>query len=280
MIWHRRWFLALHNHFQILSLTKFVKRFFSFASQHHHLQTNENENKTLKKMNPVNYINDSALHIASGDYDKAIDTLTESLSSLKQALEEASDELRPSLSSGGNMDLEFLEVPNCPSSFVVHADEKGGDNNDDNNIMFVYQNPIVARWTIISIDHYDQLSYAAMYNLALAYHLKYVDDDGDNNKDKSYLVKARCLYEYSHSALVNQNVGVPPIHLVALTNNLGHCNARLGNHEKADACLNHLLTTLMYLVERGDSNILGKSLDGFITMAYTVIAKSNPAPAA
>jgi hypothetical protein len=116
-----------------------------------------------------------------------------------------------------------------------------------------------------------------MYNLALAYHLMYVDGD---KKDKSLLVKARRLYEYSNSALVNQNVGVPPIHMVALTNNLGHCNWRLGNNELADACLNHLLTTLMCLVERGDSNVLGKSLEGFITMASTVISKSNPAPAA
>jgi hypothetical protein len=227
-------------------------------------------------MNTVIFVNDSALCIASGDYDKAISTLTQSLSGLKDSFDEASDELQPSSSSGGsNMDLEFLEMPICSSSFFVHTDEKYGNDG----VMFVYQNPLVVRWTISpTADQYDQLSYAVMYNLALAYHLKYVD--GDDKKDKSLLVKARCLYEYSHSALVNQNVGVPPILLVALTNNLGHCNTRLGNDEMADACLNHLLTTLMYLAERGDSDILGMSLDGFITMASTVIAKSNPAPAA
>jgi hypothetical protein len=226
-------------------------------------------------MNPVKYVNDSALHIANGHYDKAIDTLTHSLSDLKQASDESSDEVQARLSSGGNMDLEFLEIPNCDSSFFVHTHgEKGGN---DNSIRFVYKNPIVARWTISPADQYGQLAYAVMYNLALAYHLMYVDGD---KRDKSLLVRARCLYEYSHSALVNQNVAVPPIHMVALTNNLGHCHSRLGNNELADACLNHLLTTLMYLVERGDSDILGKSLDGFITMASTVIAKSNPAPAA
>jgi tetratricopeptide (TPR) repeat protein len=220
-------------------------------------------------MNPVKQINTGAVQIASGDFDEAIETLTQSLSCLKQGLECYLKHECEVTASNGNLDLEFLETPNSIPSILVET--------EDGEDLFVYQEPCVARWATISVDQYDQLSFAVMYNLALAHHLKYVDDD---KKNRSCLEKAKCLYEYAHYALVNQTVGASPIHLIALTNNLGYCNSKLGNNEKAHACLIHLLTTLMYLVERGESNVLGKSVDGFFKMASSFLTKSNPAAAA
>ena len=76
------------------------------------------------------------------------------------------------------------------------------------------------------------------------------------------------------------NVGVPVIHSMALVSNLGQIHHALGDHHKAEMCMQYLLSTMMYVIDCGKVDTLGNSMDGFFNMILPLISKDYPAPAA
>ena len=162
----------------------------------------------------------------------------------------------------------------------------------------------------------EQLSYVAIYNLALSHHLKsvqlsrqeedieearrerYQQQESSSSSSSSslkslrikcnedlrrvYLHKALQLYEHSHQILMKQviHVGVPVIHSMALVSNLGQIHRALGDHHKAEMCMQYLLSTLMYVIDCGKVDTLGNSMDGFFNMIRPLISQHDPAPAA
>mmetsp|Transcript_26891 Transcript_26891/g.44305 ORF Transcript_26891/g.44305 Transcript_26891/m.44305 type:complete len:222 (-) Transcript_26891:316-981(-) len=221
-------------------------------------------------MNPVRQMNISAVHIASGDYDKAIEGLTASLKDLKLFIHE---EVASSEATSHDAELEFLRLPNATSSFL--------DAGKQGKKVLIFQDPIVARWTWGAAE-FEELSYISLFNLALAYHLKFVEEGSkEHETDRDLLNKAACIYEYAHSVLMNQKFHAPAIHLMAITCNLAHIHCILGNGEKEEACLQHLLSGLMFVVESGrGEQELGNSLDDFLKIVSPIISKTPTAPAA
>jgi hypothetical protein len=137
----------------------------------------------------------------------------------------------------------------------------------------------------------EELSYVAIYNLALAHHLKSVELAACCSSDPSkkllnlrqvYLCKALSLYEHSHLLLMRQsvNIGVPVIHSMALVSNLSQIHHALGDHDKAEMCMQYLLSTIMYVIDCGKVDALGNSMDGFLSMILPLISGDVPAPAA
>ncbi len=132
----------------------------------------------------------------------------------------------------------------------------------------------------------EELSYVAIYNLALAHHLKAIEIESEGftkqNLRRIYLRKALSLYEHSHEVLTGQtiNVGVPVIHSMAVVSNLSQIHHALGDHNKAEMCMQYLLSTMMYVIDCGKVDTLGNSMDGFFNMILPLISRDDPAPAA
>jgi len=169
----------------------------------------------------------------------------------------------------------------------------------------IFQDPIMVRGdhfrASLDIQICEELSYVIIYNLALAHHLKSVElaaclscssSSGSVLTDRStkqlqnlrrvYLHKALSLYEHSHQILMKQsiNIGVPVIHSMALVSNLSQIHHALGDHGKAEMCMQYLLSTIMYVIDCGNVDALGNSMDGFFNMILPLISGDVPAPAA
>lgn len=153
----------------------------------------------------------------------------------------------------------------------------------------IFRDPIMVRGdhfrAPLDIHVCEELSYVAIYNLALSHHLKSVELLADATKQhlrRVYLHKALSLYEHSHQILMKQtiNVGVPVIHSMALVSNLSQIHHALGDHSKADMCMQYLLSTMMYVIDCGKVDSLGNSMDGFFNMILPLISGDVPAPAA
>jgi len=154
----------------------------------------------------------------------------------------------------------------------------------------IFRDPIVV-WG----DHFlapldmhicEELSYVAIYNLALSHHLKSLElasRPSQQHARRIYLQKALSLYEHSHQILMKQqriNVGAPVIHSMALVSNLSQIHHTLGDHAKAEMCKQYLLSTMMYVIDCGKVDSLGNSLDGFFNIIQPLISGDVPAPAA
>ena len=154
----------------------------------------------------------------------------------------------------------------------------------------IFREPIMVRGdhfrAPLDIHVCEELSYVAIYNLALSHHLKSVEFEANGfsheNLRRVYLHKALSLYEHSHQILMKQtiNVGVPVIHSMALVSNLSQIHHALGDHSKAEMCMQYLLSTMMYVIDCGKVDSLGNSMDGFFNMILPLISGDDPAPAA
>ncbi len=154
----------------------------------------------------------------------------------------------------------------------------------------IFRDPIMVRGNHfhapLDIQICEELSYVAIYNLALSHHLKSVELEGEGystqNLRQIYLYKALSLYEHSHQILTKQtiNIGVPVIHSMALVSNLSQIHLSLGDHTKAELCMQYLLSTMMYVIDCGKVDSLGNSIDEFFSMILPLISGDDPAPAA
>merc|ERR1711907_575938 len=160
------------------------------------------------------------------------------------------------------------------------------------------------------------LSYASIYNIALSYHLKSVQisreilkqhqlpyshhllelSKQEERKRKVYCRKALSLYEHSHRIFLKQTStfrgDVPAVHSLALAGNLGQIHHALGDHGKAEQCMQYLLSTLMYVIDCGkDAPAVAEQqhalitrdsaiMDGFFSMIKPLISRDEPAAAA
>jgi len=155
----------------------------------------------------------------------------------------------------------------------------------------IYRDPIMVKGNhfIAPLDLRicEELSYVALYNLSLAHHLRAVELAADLSKQKlprAYLYKALSLYEHSHQLLMQQtgniNIGVPVVHSMALVSNISQIHHAFGDHGKAEMCMQHLLSTIMYVIDCGKAETLGNSMDEFFNLILPIISGDVSAPAA
>ena len=97
---------------------------------------------------------------------------------------------------------------------------------------------------------YNRFSFAIMFNLALAHHLSWMESPGASRLGK--LRKALRLYEYAYSIQMQEDVQLQITYTLGMVNNLGHIQEHLGEVQKAHQCFQHLLSTLMYVIEGGE----------------------------
>lgn len=123
------------------------------------------------------------------------------------------------------------------------------------------------------------LSYVILYNLALSYHLRGMDEEVHHLR-VAYLEKAMALYEHSHVILSNHHQHISLLHTMAITSNLGHIHQSVGDQERASRCFKHLLSIILYTVDCGGAQGIELFLDGFFQNVMALICSVNSAAAA
>ena len=92
------------------------------------------------------------------------------------------------------------------------------------------------------------------------------------------LQKALQLYELAHQLQLEEGICSPRATLI-VANNVGEIHRAVGNHVKHAKCLQHLLSTMMYMI---DCRIPASSieLEGFFRNTSQLILHNNCAGAA
>lgn len=159
------------------------------------------------------------------------------------------------------------------------------DNDDDEGEMneFVYRHPIrIPRQAINPSFQFNMAtSIMLIFNLALAHHLCATEEE--ETFSRPMFDKSARLYECAYSLLLQQDFGSNVLFVLATVNNLGQAHRSLDQSETATKCFQHLLSTLMFLVESGDEQGAKKtpSLEGFFrSTSHLVLQKHCYAAAA
>lgn len=192
-----------------------------------------------------------------------------------------------------------------PSSSFLETDVTTKDHEDCSTLccngsnLSIFREPIL----VICDDNFEapldiraceELSYVAIYNIALAHHLMSVQlsrqiqqkDQQEKSsssilKQEIYLRKALSLYEHCRQILTNRTiqVGRSFVNTLAFTTNVRQIHYALGNHRLAKMYAQSLLLTMMRVIDCDEVDALGDSADGFLEI---LISKhgDDSAPAA
>lgn len=217
--------------------------------------------------------------IEAKDYTTAISTLTKALKVVKLIM--SGDAMISDSDTGGCAETQITSgfycdfVRSAPSSSFERTFENGGICSSS-----IFRDPIYMTCHLprAELERCELLSYVILYNLALSYHLRAMDEE-EENLQVACLEKALTLYEHAHHILSSQEIDVSLLHTMAIASNLGHIHHVIGDERRAEMCFQHLLSTILYIVDCGEGGKI-ECLDGFFRNVMPLICQPSSAPAA
>jgi hypothetical protein len=244
-------------------------------------------------MNPSKLNNHAVAEIGANDFDKAISTLTKALKRIQLVImsgdvmitdtADTADAAMAMSTDGEDMDGRYnssralcFEFLTCGSSSFLTSVENGRISPRS-----MFRDPIHLSSTVFDceIEQCEKLSCVIIYNLALAHHLRAMEEQNETSR-QSHLHKALTLYEHAHQILVSEDeIHVSLLHSMAIACNLGHVHHMTGNEPASQVYFQHLLSAILYVVDCGEGGKL-KLLDGFFCNVMSLIASVSSAPAA
>jgi tetratricopeptide (TPR) repeat protein len=143
------------------------------------------------------------------------------------------------------------------------------------NGLFLFLNPIKLPTRLPTNKLSKTLSLITMFNLAICYHRSAIV----NNMDRPYLRKALQLYELAYAVQMQEAIDMTLTPTMIIMSNVGHIHKILGNENNAMQCFQHLLSTLMFLVEAGEKDMVWE-FEGFFDNVLKTVYANSPAAAA
>ena len=162
--------------------------------------------------------------------------------------------------------------PNGPFQPEFGASEKVVPGTDD---IFIFLNPIKITGELPQTKLCKTLSLITMFDLAICNHRLAIM----NNMNKPMLRKALQLYELAYAIQMQESIDMTLTPTMIIMSNVGHIHKILGNDDNALQCFQHLLSTLMFLVEAGERDMVWE-FDGFFENILRTIYANAPAAAA
>lgn len=144
-----------------------------------------------------------------------------------------------------------------------------------NSGLFIFLNPIKIPGSLPKTKLRKTLSLISMFNLAICNHQSAIL----RNTDKLQLRKALQLYELAYAIQMQEGIDMTLTPTMIIMSNVGHIHKILGNEDNAMQCFQHLLSTLMFLVEAGERDHIFQ-FDGFFENILKTIYAHSPAAAA
>jgi tetratricopeptide (TPR) repeat protein len=242
---------------------------------------------TTASLHPIVALNNRAgSSLASGEYEMAISLyryaiIRTELNLLQEITANNDKDLKSDISpyrrNPSDVKTTLPPVkPVQPSSSIAENITETYDTE------FVYRSPILFSQEDIDEQEYDEpgIHCEILFNMALTYHLWALDDSSVSSKKQYRLKKALKLYEYSFSMQMQTGLGFMSITtLLALVNNCASIYKLLEKTERAEKFYNHMLSTLMAMIEIGEASEVDE-LDGFLHNACRIILQDVAAPAA
>jgi hypothetical protein len=160
------------------------------------------------------------------------------------------------------------------TAFSQSSEESYGEVESEDR--FIYKRPIYSSPKFAQRGHSPgiTLSLIIILNLAMAHHLSAIQ----HNHCRKRLQKALQLYELAHQLQMEEEIYSPRATMI-IANNVGEIHRAVNNHNKHAMCLQHLLSTMMYMI---DCRIPVSSveLEGFFRNTSQLILHNNCASAA
>lgn len=220
---------------------------------------------------PVLWNNQAIRLIREAKYDSAIQLLSSALSSLSALLRDRLEDLEGSIPLNlCSTEVKFLSCPSIDPSSV--------ERNESTSANFVIYPLDFPRDLSLSGQTGEVLSYVVIYNLALAWHL-WGHKTPQTNERHMFLEKALNLYRLADGIMRNGRMKAGPSLYMALVNNMGNVYFCLGNTERANACFQLVLETMMCVLDQGNQCTC-EFLDGLVSNVVPLILEDQSAPAA
>ena len=184
--------------------------------------------------------NEGVDFIRTGNYDRAVDFLHHGLVMLKEVMMSGSED-------------ETVPGATTPRFQFIFTHD-GATEKPERDVMtgeiFVFQEPIFIRSqssgeTLASWEFSSKLSFAILYNLALAHHL-----DAQVTQQSSGLARALALYKTAYKIQM-EGRRFPCLETMAVLNNMGQIYKSFNDENASRLCFESLVSNVMLLRVRG-----------------------------
>lgn len=219
--------------------------------------------------------NRGAYYFETGEYDKAIAHLIKALKTWESvARDEAGCEC-----SSCSLD-ECIMRNRQESAYDGYRSMTKGvsfvDDSCDQEERFIYRRPIYAPDSFADANHTPgvTLSLIIILNLAMAHHVSAIE----KQLCRKSLQKALQLYELAHQLQLEEYICSPRATMI-IANNVGEIHRAVENRSKHNMCLQHLLSTMMYMIDNGIPTV-SLEFEGFFRNTTQLILHDHCAGAA
>ena len=224
------------------------------------------------------HINTGVTHFECGNIELAVAAFADALSTSRQLLPAEGDHNLAENHLMMEDDDDDAENDDGPFQPQFGRSEMVKSTTATSDIC-IFLNPIKiptnGSLSVPSKKVHKTLSLITMFNLAICHHRNAIE----NNMDKTYLRKALQLYELAYSIQVQGGIDMTLTPTMIIMSNVGHIHDVLGNDDNAKQCFQHLLSTLMFLIEAGERDRVWE-FDGFFNNIMQTIYANSPAAAA
>jgi tetratricopeptide (TPR) repeat protein len=143
------------------------------------------------------------------------------------------------------------------------------------NDLFIFLNPIRLAEELPKTKRRKSLSLIALFNLAICSHRSGIL----HSMDTGLLRKALQMYELAYAIQMQEGIDMTLTPTMIIMSNVGHIHKILGNRDNSMQCFQHLLSTIMFLVEAGEKDHIFE-FDGFFENILKTVYAHPPAAAA
>ena len=214
--------------------------------------------------------------------DQAVAIFSQGLALAKHAIALANEDDMDMADNKACCQAQDVQSPSCHfSKLSPHSQEVDCSLRETvcDDKPFIFRHPLVipdhAAEDCSYSKYFVKMSFIILYNLALTHHLS----GSTNLYSVRKLRKALSLYELAYTIQMTEEIQLSVLETMAIVNNLGQIHLALGNEAKAEQCFRHLLSTLMFVGDYGESSSIAQ-LEGFFCSCTHLILKDSTAGAA
>jgi hypothetical protein len=235
--------------------------------------------------------NQGVAHLHRGHFPNAVRSLSDALLRSKQILFEE-DSVQPMSCTTKETEAIQIDIPSfCGGGggFLRKENLSLSSTNALNAQNFIFRKAFIIPRNG-GFGNCSNIRYAivCLFNLALSHHLWALEHRGlsgcPEGGARPRLLAAARLYELAYNLLMQaEDLHMVPVFALAIINNLWQIHNACEDHTKAELCLEHLLSSLMFFCDH-DKNVrtlLIDCMDGFISNVMRKLLKDiKTAPAA
>ena len=230
-------------------------------------------------MNKALFLNDmGARLIETGKYKLAAKSLNDGLQILKQSVVDDKNAADANSSQEGSSSIASMDSSDSIHSAEVEPTQSAPTHPDTSRISdgpFFYRKPAFVQHVDNAAHDATALTIGMLYNLALCHTLR-----GIEKSSRSILRVALRTYELAYYLQLQDGVCLSMSHAMGLVNNCGQIQKMLDRKQTADQLFEHLLTTLVTMVDAGESETLDEIEGFFSATSHLIFVKDTGAAAA